>query len=54
MLSVEVAISKWALQLAGESPSKLEAPESNKPEAESKRLSILSTPCVIEAVTRTV
>ena len=53
-MSAEVAISKWALQLAGESPSKLEAPSSKLPEALSKRLSILSTLCVREAVTRTV
>jgi hypothetical protein len=51
MLSLDKDISKCALQLAGESPSKLEAPSSKFPVLESNRSSMLSAVCVIKAVT---
>ena len=51
MLSLDKAISKCALQLAGESPSKLEAPSSKLPVLESNRSSMLSAVWVINAVT---
>ena len=53
-MSVDVAISICALQFAGASPSKFEAPSSKFPVLESNKSSIFSAVCVIEAVTLTV
>ena len=49
-LSSDVAISKWASQLAGVSPSKFDLPSSKLPERLSKRSSGFLADWVIEAV----
>ena len=51
VLSSLVAISKWALQFAGVSPSKLELASSKFPVLLSNKSSGLSELCVIDAVT---
>ena len=50
-MSLDKAISIWALQLAGVSPSKLDCASSKSPVLESNKSSKLSDVCVIEAVT---
>jgi len=50
-LSLDKAISKCALQLAGVSPSKLDCASSKSPVLASNKSSKLSEVCVIEAVT---
>ena len=50
-MSLDKDISKCALQLAGASPSKLEAPSSKSPVLESNKSSMLSAVWVMKAVT---